>query len=435
VVFAFVMLVNGSGLGAQAGTAFTYQGRLHNSGSAAAGLHDFEFMLFDSEQGGVQIGGTVSVNAVELTNGYFSVPLDFGNVFAGQEVWLETGVRAGGTGETFTVLSPRQPVSAAPYAQKALKDSDTLAALQCGAGQIPKRVNGQWTCANDETEGPAAVLPAVEQGVWKVEVLTAEEGRIRQVVADSAHGELFSGSLIYLDRNMVEARRIDFFDAVVVSYDAVHYESGTTTSLTEIMEFRPGRVVLGTVGATGSMILKLFSNTFSFELNGEAVTDTVRVEPGAIKFNHAASELLLEMPKLVQPNAGQAMAHPYGFTMDLPVGMDGPDSAWRTISGGQLEFVPMPKERTWFRFEDVTLNGYFSQARARRDTVDWINNWLRGRGEPVNAELVLIDIYAETVMTVSYLDAAPVLYVPPAVDASLEDPLEEKLVFRAGRIE
>jgi hypothetical protein len=55
-------------------------------------------------------------SAVAVTNGVFTVPLDFGpNVFTGQALWLESAVRANGAGG-FSLLPPREPLTGAPYA-------------------------------------------------------------------------------------------------------------------------------------------------------------------------------------------------------------------------------------------------------------------------------------------------------------------------------
>ncbi len=98
-------------------TAFTYQGSLSSGGVAANGPHDFEFVLFDS--GGTQLGSTITQSGVAVTNGIFSVSLDFGSLFPGAARFLEIRVRASGVG-AFTTLSPRQPLTSAPYSIKSL---------------------------------------------------------------------------------------------------------------------------------------------------------------------------------------------------------------------------------------------------------------------------------------------------------------------------
>jgi hypothetical protein len=71
------------------GTAFTYQGRLQDGTNAATGLYDLSFALYDAASGGNQLGPGLTNTAVGVTNGVFSVLLDFGaNVFDGNARWL-----------------------------------------------------------------------------------------------------------------------------------------------------------------------------------------------------------------------------------------------------------------------------------------------------------------------------------------------------------
>ncbi len=98
------------------GTGFTYQGYLDNGGSAANGLYDFQFKLYDTGAAGTQIGPTLTKNAVNVSQGLFTVPLDFGTgAFGGGARWLQIGVRPAGGG-AYTTLSPRQELSPAPSA-------------------------------------------------------------------------------------------------------------------------------------------------------------------------------------------------------------------------------------------------------------------------------------------------------------------------------
>lgn len=97
------------------GTAFTYQGRLDSGGAPANGAYDFQFALFDAATGGVAIGSSIQVNNVTVTAGVFTVQLDFGNPFWQQQTFLEVRVRPSGGG-SFTTLTPRQAVTAAPVA-------------------------------------------------------------------------------------------------------------------------------------------------------------------------------------------------------------------------------------------------------------------------------------------------------------------------------
>ncbi len=97
------------------GTAFTYQGRLNDGGSPAHGTYDLRFAIYDAASAGSQQGNLLTNSATSVSNGLFTVTLDFGNQFPGAARWLEIGVRTNGAGSFFT-LSPRQPLTPAPYA-------------------------------------------------------------------------------------------------------------------------------------------------------------------------------------------------------------------------------------------------------------------------------------------------------------------------------
>jgi trimeric autotransporter adhesin len=97
------------------GTAFTYQGRLNDGSNPAGGTYDLRFSLYDSLGGGSQVGGVLTNAATSVSNGLFTVVLDFGNQFPGASRWLEIGVRTN-SGGAFVTLSPRQQLTPTPYA-------------------------------------------------------------------------------------------------------------------------------------------------------------------------------------------------------------------------------------------------------------------------------------------------------------------------------
>ena len=101
------------------GTAWTYQGRLMDANIPADGLYDFQFKLFDVNEGGVQKGPMIDFNDVDVIDGYFTVELDFGSsVFDGNAVWLETTVSQADGSDPCT-LSPRVEITPVPYALQA----------------------------------------------------------------------------------------------------------------------------------------------------------------------------------------------------------------------------------------------------------------------------------------------------------------------------
>lgn len=100
-------------------TEFTFQGSLKDNAAPANGNYDFEFALFDLLSAGSQVGAAIPKNNVAVTNGAFSVALDFGPVFPGAGRFLEVRVRLSGQ-PGFTTLTPRQAVNSAPYSVKSL---------------------------------------------------------------------------------------------------------------------------------------------------------------------------------------------------------------------------------------------------------------------------------------------------------------------------
>lgn len=118
-----LVLVGAIAIAQTPGTAFTYQGRLENSGVPVNGTHDLRFRLWltDNDPNN-PIGPAVCKDNVPVNDGLFTTELDFGtNVYLGFPLWLEIEVRADPTpgncsSGSFTPLAPRQPLKPAPYA-------------------------------------------------------------------------------------------------------------------------------------------------------------------------------------------------------------------------------------------------------------------------------------------------------------------------------
>jgi hypothetical protein len=124
------------------GTAFSYQGRLDASGSPANGVYDLEFMVCDALISGNVVGGPLTNSATGVTNGLFTVTLDFGSgVFTGPARGLQLGVRTNGNG-AFTTLLPRQQLLPAPYSVMASAASNLLGTLPAAqlSGTLPASV-------------------------------------------------------------------------------------------------------------------------------------------------------------------------------------------------------------------------------------------------------------------------------------------------------
>lgn len=118
------------------GTAFTYQGRLNDGTNPATGTYDLQFAVYDALTSGGQQGVSVTNAAVGVTNGLFTVTLDFGGQFPGAARWLEIAVRTNGAA-IFTTLAPRQKLTPTPYAITAGNLTGTLP-----AGQLSGQLSG-----------------------------------------------------------------------------------------------------------------------------------------------------------------------------------------------------------------------------------------------------------------------------------------------------
>ena len=134
------------------GTAFTYQGRLNDGSAPANGNYDLRFALYDALTNGSPVGVAITNAPVPVSNGLFTVTLDFGpGFFDGNPRWLEIGVRPNGVNAAHMPLIPRQSFTSAPYAVRALgagsaatvtgsiaasQLTGTIAAANIGAGTI-----------------------------------------------------------------------------------------------------------------------------------------------------------------------------------------------------------------------------------------------------------------------------------------------------------
>jgi hypothetical protein len=156
------------------GTAFTYQGRLNDNGVPATGSYDLQFAVYDSAGGATVIAGPLSGPGVPVSNGLFTVSLDFGaGVFNGPARWLQIGVRTNGSASGFTALLPRQALTATPYALTAGNLTGTVSAGQLsgtissnniGAGSITTTMLAPGAVGSNQLASGAVTTPALADG-------------------------------------------------------------------------------------------------------------------------------------------------------------------------------------------------------------------------------------------------------------------------------
>jgi len=192
-------------------TTFTYQGRLNDGANPASGMYDLRFAIYDASSAGTQQGNTLTNTATAVSNGLFTVTLDFGNQFPGANRWLEIGVRPNGVGG-FSTLTPRQPLTATPYAVRAgnaanaASVSGSIAASQLtgtissnniGAGSISSVMLATGAVGSNQLASGAVTTGAVADGaVTSNKLALAATWLARTIPNPSAATEDFFGSAV-----------------------------------------------------------------------------------------------------------------------------------------------------------------------------------------------------------------------------------------------
>src|SRR5438034_5678806 len=193
IVLALSILIGASTTFAQT-TSFTYQGRLTDGGTAANGNYDLQFVLFDSLSGGAQVGSTQTVNTVAVSNGVFTVSLDFGaNSFPGANRFLEISARP--TGGSFTLLTPRQPITSTPYAVRSLNassaDSVPASGVPAGSGNYIQNNPASQQAGNFNISGNGTAAGMLSGNVLNATTQFNLNGS--RILSNSGTNNLFAG--------------------------------------------------------------------------------------------------------------------------------------------------------------------------------------------------------------------------------------------------
>jgi hypothetical protein len=127
-------------------TRFTYQGQLQKGGLPVSDTCAMQFGLYNAASGGVQVGSTISAS-VPITDGLFTVSLDFGSVFDSNLRWLEIQVQCPGDSVYFDL--GRQELTAAPNALYAVVADSApwsgLTGVPAGFADGVDDVGGGWS--------------------------------------------------------------------------------------------------------------------------------------------------------------------------------------------------------------------------------------------------------------------------------------------------
>lgn len=178
ISFAIALLISAF---AQAGVSapFSYQGALTDGGLPANGNYDFRFQVFNAQNGG---GGSLMefVDDVTVSDGVFSVELDFNNTFdIASDLFMEVSVRPAGSG-SYVLLAPRQPMQGTPRAYVAMDvvdgaiDSDDISTSAVDASHVD--VNDIQLRVGDSCATGSAIRSILSNGSVQCESMAGGSG-------------------------------------------------------------------------------------------------------------------------------------------------------------------------------------------------------------------------------------------------------------------
>lgn len=183
----FIILAQGGFASAWAqNSMFTYQGRLFDGSQAATGTYDFQFRLTDAPTNGTYVSATLARTPISVTNGVFTVTLDFGpGAFDGSPRFLEAGVRTNGSTDVYSILQPLQPITMAPYAMLANSAVTAGFASNLVSGSVLSNVTISGNAIQPGTVTSTQIDPATD-AAYRAFDTNAVFALVSQVVASNA---------------------------------------------------------------------------------------------------------------------------------------------------------------------------------------------------------------------------------------------------------
>jgi hypothetical protein len=170
---------------------FTFQGFLEDGGTPVNGNANLAFKLFNSETGNNQVGTTITAGGYPVSDGVFSIGLNFAGVmFQDERRWLQVEVNG-------TPLGPRIEILPAPVAGSALALQGRRVSMSVPVtGQVLKWDGIQWIPQNDATGATYTAGNGLTLSGTTFSVDFAGSGAANTASrSDHGHyGQVFSGS-------------------------------------------------------------------------------------------------------------------------------------------------------------------------------------------------------------------------------------------------
>lgn len=217
-------------------TEFTYQGQLENNGSPVNGTCNFKFGLWDATSLGSQIGTTVTVPSVTVTNGLFTAPIDFGaNAFNGDARYL--GIAVACPSGSYTPMSTRQALTPAPYALTALKTAYKNVLVVAKSGGHYNTITAALNSISDASD-TNRYLVYVAPGVY-TETVTMKQfvdiegaGELTTKITQIGSGSSITGTVI--GASNAELRFLTVENTGGNTYATAIYNSSASPHLTHV---------------------------------------------------------------------------------------------------------------------------------------------------------------------------------------------------------
>lgn len=248
-------------------TAFTYQGVLKNGGAPVNGTVDLRFTLWDAAAAGAQVGASVPVNGITLTDGLVVTSLNFGvSAFGGNQRWLQIEIDstpAGGVGP-FVTLTPRQPLTAVPYAMFSLSGSGQWTPNGSAVNYTAGNVSVGTTNQNARMTIYPATGGGTQTGLYVRNTDGASQYVVANFVADSAAANAIVASVGA--GNGASGRAVSATSAATNGaglYGANTSTAGNAYGVYGISDSTTGRGVYGVASANTGTTYGVFGQTNS----------------------------------------------------------------------------------------------------------------------------------------------------------------------------
>jgi len=254
---------------AQMTVAFTYQGRLMDANGPADGLYDFQFKLWMDPceiEYPPQVGDTITMNDLDVIDGYFTVELDFNSPFAfnGEARWLEISVRPADSNDVndYVTLTPRQEITPTPYAlQTRGIFVDNLENIGMGTTNPKGKLHVDGGKAADDTDASDITIKAQDGGDavrgfvgrrgGDIILLPGEGGESTDLKPPGPSGKVGIGTSG--PEAMLDVRGNIKVDQKIQAFDSGGLELATDEGTTRIFVGDDGNVGIGTAAPRASL--------------------------------------------------------------------------------------------------------------------------------------------------------------------------------------